>query len=319
LFLALVVFALGLTVSALVGANNVAPSLSVLVSTNAIKRRWAYALTSISLLLGVSLGGLTMAHSVSGVIQGDRTYQDITLASVLVASLVTFSLLNRRGIPSSLSQMIYPSLAVLAFTERREISVDFKVLALTALSWLIAPLSSMALSLSLYLILSKVMRPRTELSKVLAIYKYLILISSLFVTFVTGANAIGLVASAGSQELPLPSTLLIYALASVVGLYSSSKRAVAVVGFRITKMGYIAGSSAMIGSSIVNELFTLFGIPISVTQSLLGGIIGLSFRSMTSDVNRQVRQVMKGWMTSPVMAVFISLSVLGLTRSLLGL
>jgi len=75
----------------------------------------------------------------------------------------------------------------------------------------------------------------------------------------------------------------------------------------------------MIGSSIVNELFTLFGIPISVTQSLLGGIIGLSFRSMTSDVNRQVRQVMKGWMTSPVMAVFISLSVLGLTRSLLGL
>jgi len=47
--------------------------------------------------------------------------------------------------------------------------------------------------------------------------------------------------------------------------------------------------------------------------------MGLSLRSYGQDVGKQLRQVARGWMTSPVIAIVSSLAADGVMKSLFGL
>lgn len=318
-YISYLIFFVGILASFFVGGNNVAPAVGVMVSTNVLRKRTSYLLNSISLFIGVTFGGITMLRSVNDLIVGNEIFKEITIFSVLIGSTVAFFFLNKAGIPSSLSQMIYPSLFVMYLLQYKYIDFDVSSFYITIISWIVSPLISIMISLAMYRTLSILINPSERLLNTLRIYKFLIILSSVFVSFVTGANAIGIIASAGILAFPSYIVLPLYAVSSVGGLFLSSKRTMLVVGFRITKLGYVAGSAAMIGSSAISEVFTIFGVPISITQTLLGGIIGLSFRSLTSDIRKQLRQLAKGWVTSPMVSLGISISILGFLRIILGL
>ncbi|NON62654.1 inorganic phosphate transporter, partial [Acidianus sp. RZ1] len=112
--LSLLIFIIGIISSFIVGGNNSATAIGILLSTNALKKRQSYLVSAISIFLGTSLGSYTLRDSVYGLVHGN--VQNILYAlifSAVFASVVSFYYLNKSGIPSSLSQMIYPSLAVM--------------------------------------------------------------------------------------------------------------------------------------------------------------------------------------------------------------
>ncbi|BCU67691.1 phosphate permease [Sulfolobales archaeon HS-7] len=313
------IFVIGMISSALVGGNNLSPSLGVMLSTNVLKRKMAYLFNSIALMLGVSLGGISMLSSIKGIVSGEQVYVEISLLSVLIAASVSFYVLNRTGIPSSLSQMIYPSLVVVFLLNSKYIRINLSKFLITVESWGISPLVAILSAFLLYSLFSKAINPLNGgIAKTSRLYRIMISGSSFFVSFVTGANAIGIISSAGSTVFPFYVVLPSYGAAAVLGMLTFRKTTI-VSGFKITKMGYVAGSSAMIGSSVISEVFTLLGIPISITQTLLGGIIGLSFRALTPDITKQLKAVGKGWITGPSLSVVVTLAVLGIIKSLLGI
>ncbi|WP_290123587.1 inorganic phosphate transporter [Metallosphaera hakonensis] len=128
-------FLVGLISSFVVGGNNSATSLGILISTNSMKRKYSYLLSSISMFLGVSVGGISLQNSVRGTVMGGQPYLSIAVFSVFLASVISFYYLNRAGIPSSLSQMIYPSLAILVLLSR-ELELDWSKFWFTVVSWL---------------------------------------------------------------------------------------------------------------------------------------------------------------------------------------
>jgi len=85
------------------------------------------------------------------------------------------------------------------------------------------------------------------------VYKFLILASSVFTSFVTGANAVGIIVSEGLLAGPPFLIFPTYGLAAALGIYFSSKKASIVVGFRLTRMGYLSATSALLGSDIIYE------------------------------------------------------------------
>ncbi len=309
---------IGVVSAYLIGSNNNATSLGILFATNAIKRRQAYLLNMISLFLGVVIGSLTMLHSVYGLISGNQLYVTISVISTLSSSIITFYYLNKSGIPSSLSQTFYPSLAVLTLISHNLLNLDWIRFWIVVSSWAISPISAILFSLLLYYVLSNVLTSEYRILRQIRIYKSLILFSSAFTSFVVGANAIGIIVSSALVAFPAYIVLPMFALSASLGVISSQKIAIK-VGFRVTKLGYLGASSAIIGSNIINEIFTFFGIPLSITQTIMGGIIGLSFRSFTSDVRKQVRQIIRSWATSPLLAIVLSLAIFGIIKSILGL
>jgi PiT family inorganic phosphate transporter len=314
------IFVIGLISSFLVGGNNSAIALGILVSTNVLRRRLSYLINAISLFSGASIGSITMESSIYGLVSSQNfLLLEIVLSAILFSSTVTFYYLNKIGIPASLSQMIYPSLASVVLIARGTIGFDWGKFDFTVLSWILSPLVAMATSLSMYFFLKKFLKIKRNFIREIRYYKYGLIISSIFTSFVTGANAIGIIISAGLISEPFYITAPIYATAASLGIYLSSRKAVITVGFRITRLGYTAASSALIGSDIISEVFTIFGVPISITQTIMGGIIGLSLRSFGYDVQRQLKQIAKGWIVSPMLAMIVSLAAYGILRSILGL
>lgn len=314
------IFIIGLISSFLVGGNNSAIALGILVSTNVLRRRLSYLINAISLFSGASIGSITMESSIYGLVTSKNfLLLEIALSAILFSSTVTFYYLNKIGIPASLSQMIYPSLASVVLIARGTIGFDWGKFDFTVLSWILSPLVAIATSLSMYFFLRKLLKSKRNFIREIRYYKYGLIISSIFTSFVTGANAIGIIISAGLISEPFYITAPIYATAASLGIYLSSRKAVITVGFRITRLGYTAASSALIGSDIISEVFTIFGVPISITQTIMGGIIGLSLRSFGYDVQRQLKQIAKGWIISPILAIIVSLATYGILRSILGL
>lgn len=320
-FLVVLIFVTGLLASFSVGGNNSAIALGILLSTNVLKRKYSYAINAISLFVGASLGSYTMLGSIySTIFSTEEILIEILLSSILISSTTTFYYLNKRGIPASLSQMIYPSIAVLVLVSRGLVSFDWEKFWFTVASWGISPTVAIVVSLLSYFLLSKAISTTTSNFLVqIRYYKVSLILASVFTSYVTGANAIGIIISAGVLAEPFYITSLLYAVASVLGFYFSSRKAAITVGFRITRLGYIGASSALIGSDIISEIFTLLGIPISITQTIMGGIIGLSFRSFGFDIKKQLMQIAKGWTVSPILAIIVSLATYGVLKSILGL
>jgi PiT family inorganic phosphate transporter len=111
-YLSMGLFLIGLISSFVVGGNNAATALGILISTNALKRKYSYLLSSISMFLGVSLGGLSMEKSIYGTVNGQGIYLQLAVFSVFFASVISFYYLNKMGIPSSLSVLGCVSLAL---------------------------------------------------------------------------------------------------------------------------------------------------------------------------------------------------------------
>mgnify|MGYP001772515222 CR=1 FL=1 len=314
------IFIVGLVSSFLVGGNNSAIALGILVSTNVLKRKFSYLVNAISLFIGASIGSVTMISSIHGLVYSSNLLLlEILLSSILFSSTVTFYYLNKVGIPTSLSQMIYPSIAGVVLIARGAIGFDWSKFDFTLISWLLSPTIAIITSLSMYFLLKKAMKNVKNFLKEIKYYKYGLILSSIFTSFVTGANAIGIIISAGLISEPFYITAPLYALAASLGIYLSSRKAVITVGFRITRLGYTAAASALIGSDIISEIFTILGVPISITQTIMGGIIGLSLRSFGYDVQKQLKQIAKGWAVSPILAMIVSLAAYGVLRSVLGL
>jgi len=257
------IFVIGLISSFLVGGNNSAIALGILISTNVLRRRLSYLINAISLFSGASIGSITMESSIYGLVSSQNfLLLEIVLSAILFSSTVTFYYLNKIGIPASLSQMIYPSLASVVLIARGTIGFDWGKFDFTVLSWILSPLVAIATSLSMYFFLKKFLKSKRNFIREIRYYKYGLIISSIFTSFVTGANAIGIIISAGLISEPFYITAPIYAAAASLGIYLSSRKAVITVGFRITRLGYTAASSALIGSDIISEVFTIFGVPI---------------------------------------------------------
>ena len=311
---------LGLISAYLVGANNIASSLGILLSTRIVRKNTAYLLTVISSFSGTVINSYTMLGSIKSLIRSPfHELVLVAIITILFASSVAFYYLNKLGVPSSLSQMLYVGLLALVLVSRGAYDFDWLKFDLTVVSWILSPLIASVVSLATYSILSRRISEKSLISQI-KYYKTFILLSSLVTSYVVGANAIGIIVSAGLVGYDNYYVISIaYGLASVIGILKSSLKPSIVVGFRITKLGYLGASSALLGGGMLSEVFTLFGIPISVTQTILGGIVGLSLRNLTKDVKAQLVNVAKGWLYAPVISTVISLAVFGVIRSILGL
>ena len=62
--LSLGLFLVGLVSSFVVGGNNSATSLGILISTNSMRRKYSYLISAVSMFLGVSVGAISLQGSI---------------------------------------------------------------------------------------------------------------------------------------------------------------------------------------------------------------------------------------------------------------
>jgi PiT family inorganic phosphate transporter len=99
---------------------------------------------------------------------------------------------------------------------------------------------------------------------------------------------------------------VLVALSLAVGSLTFSYAVMHTVGKKITSLGPISAFAAQFGSAIAVSVANVLGLPVSSSQSIVGGVVGVGLLVGEGIDRRVVIDILFGWVATPLTAMGIS-------------
>ena len=284
------------------GWNNSSLLIGNIRASGSLKARGAIAVSVAGLLAGVVVEGPRMLKSLNGTLAQSTSYEGLVITiSLTIAFTVGLTLLK---LPATFSGIMVGSFlgAELSFG----VPVNVGQVELIVAFWFVAPVIAGAIAFALHRATASLL-PRLSLLGVDAFNRLGIVVTSLGVAFVLGANNIGLIGgtaiggSGSDAELAAVGLALVAALgAALLGKDSVSDT----VGDKLLSLSPQGVVSVFAGATIAVLIGTQLQVPMSIGESILGGMLGAAYSQRTTIINRRVATVTLGmWLATPLMAL----------------
>jgi len=309
------VLLMGIGVGWSIGANDAANSLGTAVGSRVLNLRQAIILIVIFGFLGAFLQGSHVVKTIGkGIVPMDRLEKNVALYLALVAGFAACAwvvLATYWKMPISTSHSIVGAVAGAGLAIHAPIK--WEVLLDVFICWIFTPVGAAVLGYMFYRIFKNVLYriiPRKHLRWSLAV---LIILSGCYVAYSWGANdvanAVGVIVGAGI--LTANTSLALGGLAIVLGIVTWGYKVIETIGSEITNLLPIMAFSAQLASAINVHIYTLFGIPVSTSHSIVGAIFGVGLvRGMRVLNLRIMREIIICWIATPFISGVISFLVL---------
>ncbi len=243
----------------------------------------------------------------SSSIIGKMVSSSIPFSAVVAGVIVSVSLLialTLLHLPVSLSNCVVGSFIGAALASHSSVNVEGVVKIVG--SWIAAPILCALVTILTYEIVVK-FESRAALSTISLANRMLLVISVFYVSFALGANNIGVIVSFARTSSIAGSPFLLELavfVSTASGMILFGKSIAKVVGDRIVGLGQIKTLSAMLGSAIITTIFTALSVPVSLTQVVIGGMIGAGIAHRPSVVNRkELMNLIGGWAFATMVSV----------------
>jgi len=296
-------------VSSVIAANNSADSVGTLYGSGLFSYRKAALYSGIFVMLGIFLEG----HKMEGAIGGGIVTEPFTLQMSLIVLLSTFILMlifTFLSIPLAASQILVGSITAVAFSYRWIIHTSFLSLVLS--SWILTLAIAIFFAYLLYHLLAKI-ATRMHLFSLSKFYTISLYIGSAFIAYTLGANTIGLVASLNLSSY----SIFIAAIFSLIGTYFLGRKTVRTAGEKIVSLDPSRAFAAQISGALIVEIFTQMHLPVSITQAVIGGIIGTGLVKGYRELNRKtLKNLAISWVLAPILSFLLTLGIIMLSFSL---
>jgi PiT family inorganic phosphate transporter len=190
--------------------------------------------------------------------------------------------------------------------------VKWRVLIDIFICWIFTPLGAAILGYIFFLIFKNVL-PRIIPRKLLKpIVSSLIIVSGCYVAYTWGANdvanATGVIVGAGI--ISSKTAVVIGGLAIVVGIVTWGYKVIETIGSEITNLLPIMAFSAQFASAINVHVYTVFGIPVSTSHSIVGAIFGVGLVRGLRVLNIKImREIIVCWLATPFVSGILSFGV----------
>ncbi len=310
------------------GANHTANVFGTAVAAKMVRFRTAAVLCSFFVILGSVFGGSGTTATLGrlGAVNAPAGAFMVTLAAALAVSLMT-----RLKLPVSTSQAIIGS--ILGWNLFAGAETDPAALSRIVLSWGAAVLLTGTLAAGLFLILRAVLsRIRIHLLVLDAYTRAGLIIVGAFGAYSLGANNIANVMGVFVPVSPFrdfevgglftvtaaAQLFFLGGLAIAVGVFTYSQRVIQTVGNDLLKLTPLAGLVVVLSASIVLFLFSSRGleswllarglptiplVPISSSQAVIGGIVGIGIIRRGRTIRyRVLGEIALGWLAAPILA-----------------
>jgi PiT family inorganic phosphate transporter len=141
----------------------------------------------------------------------------------------------------------------------------------------------------------------------------LVITSGCYVAYSWGANdvanATGVIAGAGVLSLRM--SVIIGGLAIIFGIVTWGYKVIETIGSEITNLLPIMAFSAQLASALNVHIYTLFGMPVSTSHSIVGAIFGVGLVKGIKVVNLKImEEIMICWLATPFVSGTISFILL---------
>ncbi|MDA3847567.1 MAG: inorganic phosphate transporter [Vallitaleaceae bacterium] len=293
------------------GANDSANIFGIAVYTKVVKYSTAVILTVIFVMLGAYIDGHKGIEKLSGYAFDGGIVTNEAAFFVMLAAGLTVMLMTILKIPVSTSQAVIGSImggGILG--GHTDLSAGSKFFG----AWVLTPIGSMVIAYILYFILSKILKHQNSHFKWYEItIKLGYIIVGILGAYALGANNVANVTAIFAGNLALISTktaVLIGGAAISLGVITYSKSVMSTIGKKLVPLSAIAGLMVVLASAIIVYIYARVGIPVSTSQAVVGGIIGVGFKMGVNNINkRTLRSIVLAWVLTPTIACLISLSL----------
>jgi PiT family inorganic phosphate transporter len=139
-----------------------------------------------------------------------------------------------------------------------------------------------------------------------------VICSAAYVSYSLGANDVGNAIGPLLSRFPDkgPWLALLGGVAMAVGAVTFGSRVTDTVGKSITPLDYGGALSAQFAAAFGVHLFSMAGIPVSTSQAVVGGVIGVGLtKGMQAVSTRKISRIFVGWVATPTAAALFAFIV----------
>jgi len=298
-----------------IGANDAANSLGTAVGSRVLTLKQAIILIMLFGFLGASLQGSYVTATIGkGIVPLNTLSRNNSRNIALVASFAAclwVVLATFWKMPISTSHSIVGAVAGAGLAVSAP--VKWKVLGDIFICWILTPVGAAILGYIFFRVLQNILPriiPRRYFKQVIA---PLIVVSGCYVAYTWGANdvanSIGVLA--GAEIIPIKIGIILGGAAIVLGIVTWGYKVIETIGSEIIHLSPIMALSAQLASSINVHVYTLMGIPVSTSHSIVGAICGVGLVKGIRVLNIHImRDIILCWVTTPFVSGVISFVIL---------
>lgn len=282
---------------AVVSGNNISACCGTIIGSRMVSRRSGILIAVTGYLLGLSIEGPKLFRVRQAFLPNETSTE---IFSILLATLLIFIGGEFTKIPLSLSKALTGTILGVSFAIGTLQQTNYLILIL--LFWVSAPIVATALGL-FFVRLDDKYSTRNLWVK-LSLLKAGLVAMAFLSAYVTGSNALGLIAGVPSNQ-PLIATFAV-GLGSVLGASFLGRGALRRLTEGIYSLRYPnAFYSQLLGVGTV-ELANQLGVPLSTTETVSSGIIGSGLASKMRVMNsRNVFLIIASWVISPALGFLL--------------
>jgi PiT family inorganic phosphate transporter len=297
-WLSIVVLVLTFVAVMLVSGNNLSACVGPAVGARIISKRFGMLLGAAGFTIGLVVQGAGMTKTVNILVS--NTAMQFRAEALLVA-IIIFVIAYLIRAPMSLSMSLvglFTGLSVASGT----ISNALYLAEVVAL-WVISPLVSIVFAFYLIRIINR--SQPINIWRRLQFFKVLIIVLALSASYVLGANTIGLIVATGGFNLQSVAMAIVAIFAGCFFLSSGEIRR---VSEELFLMRYPNATVALLSSTILVEIATIFNIPLSNTQTVSSAVFGagISYKSKFVSV-KPFLIIVLSWVLAPLLSFVIGL------------
>ena len=297
-WLSIVVLVLTFVAVMLVSGNNLSACVGPAVGARIISKRFGMLLGAAGFTLGLVVQGAGMTKTVSTLMSNSALQ---FRAEALLVAIIIFVIAYLIRAPMSLSMSLvglFAGLSIASGTFSNALYVA-EVVAL----WVVAPLISIVFAFYLIRIINR-SKP-INIWRRLQIFKVLIIILALSASYVLGANTIGLIVATGGFS---PQIVAVAIAAIFAGSFFLSSGEIRRVSEELFLMRYPNATVALLSSTILVEIATIFNVPLSNTQAVYSAVFGagISYKSKFVSI-KPFLIIILSWVLAPLLSFTIGL------------
>lgn len=294
LWILIAVFSLGWSI----GYSGVASIFGVSAANGLIKYRISAILSAIFIFIGAYLGGYKGLENVSSM----TTIKDPKLEIIIaISAALTGILLAQFGISVSITQGIIGAITAAGLIAGE---INWGILLRIILGWFLTPVGGIILGLLFYKALKLFFNKIKTLFVQQVVIRILSVIVGIYGSYALGANNFSVVVGPFfSHQSSSILIIFIGALSMSCGAIVYSKKITNTVGKKITVLDPVGVIVAMFAQSTTVWIYSLVGVPVSVSQAIVGGVMGVGFAGNSHLVSwRTMLKMVIGWISTPVIS-----------------
>lgn len=288
------------------GSNDASNVFGTAVSSRMLRFWTAAVLSSVFVLIGAILSGQTVIETLKGLTSIDL--EQAVISSV--AAAITVTIMTVVSLPVSTSQAVVGAILGIGILNNQ---LNLAGLGKVVACWVGTPVGGAIIAVIIYNGVAMLYnRLNLNLFKSDILLRICLIAAGSYGSYALGANNVANVTAVfvGAGMISVFYATLIGGISIALGILTFGRPVMKTVGKKLVKLDPFSALIVVLAMSITVHIYTLIGVPVSTSQAVIGGVLGVGIVKGVNTVSRRtLYNILLAWCLTPVVACFFVLVI----------